>query len=179
MPHPDHDPREHMHHTPPDAAGMGRRRRRVFDSSELRLLLLSLISDTPRHGYDIIKAIEELTGGAYAPSPGMVYPTLTLLVEMGHAEETGTGGAKKIFEATGEGRQALTAQADLLNSLKARLSHLAEHKNRADAPPVRRAIHNLKSAIHNRLGQDGIDDQTILAIAEILDEAAQRIERVG
>ena len=54
-------------------------RRRMFDSGELRLVLLKLIADQPRHGYDLIRAIEELTNGAYAPSPGVVYPTLTML----------------------------------------------------------------------------------------------------
>ena len=66
---------------------MGGRRARMFDGSELRLMLLKLIADTPRHGYDLIRAIEALTAGAYAPSPGVVYPTLTLLDEMGLIEE--------------------------------------------------------------------------------------------
>jgi hypothetical protein len=60
----------------------GRRTRRMFESGELRLVLLKLIADEPRHGYDLIRAIEELTGGEYAPSPGVVYPTLTLLQDM-------------------------------------------------------------------------------------------------
>ena len=67
--------------------GRGRRARRMFESGELRLVLLKLIADEPRHGYDLIRAIEELTGGEYAPSPGVVYPTLTLLQDMGLIEE--------------------------------------------------------------------------------------------
>ncbi len=62
-------------------------RRRMFDAGELRLVLLKLIADQPRHGYDLIRAIEELTHGAYAPSPGVVYPTLTMLQDMGLIEE--------------------------------------------------------------------------------------------
>src|SRR5215470_2046163 len=65
----------------------GGRRRRVFDSGELRLVLLKLIADEARHGYELIRAIEELSGGLYVPSPGMVYPTLTMLHEMGQIEE--------------------------------------------------------------------------------------------
>jgi hypothetical protein len=69
--------------------GGGRRgRRRVFDAGELRLVLLKLIADQPRHGYDLIRAIEEMTHGTYAPSPGVVYPTLTMLQVMGFIEET-------------------------------------------------------------------------------------------
>ena len=67
--------------------------RRMFESGELRLVLLKLIAEQPRHGYDLIRAIEEMTGGEYAPSPGVVYPTLTLLQDMGLIEE-----------AAGEGR---------------------------------------------------------------------------
>ena len=68
-------------------ARSGRRARRMFESGELRLVLLKLIADEPRHGYDLIRAIEDLTGGEYAPSPGIVYPTLTLLQDMGLIEE--------------------------------------------------------------------------------------------
>jgi len=72
----------------------GRRTRRMFESGELRLVLLKLIADEPRHGYDLIRAIEELTGGEYAPSPGVVYPTLTLLQDMGLIEEAPGEGAR-------------------------------------------------------------------------------------
>ena len=89
--------------------GEGGGRRRVFDSGELRLVLLKLISDQPRHGYDLIRAIEELTGGAYAPSPGVVYPTLTLLQDMGHIDEQKSEGARKAFAATAEGVAHLAA----------------------------------------------------------------------
>ena len=85
--------------------GHGRRgRRRMFESGELRLVLLKLIADEPRHGYDLIKAIEELTGGRYAPSPGVVYPTLTMLEEMGFIEQSGGEGARKPYQITDAGR---------------------------------------------------------------------------
>src|SRR4051812_28811707 len=83
--------------------GRGGRARRMFDSGELRLVLLKLIADQPRHGYDLIRAIEEMTGGAYAPSPGVVSPTLTMLQDMGHIEEQATEGARKAFAVTAEG----------------------------------------------------------------------------
>ena len=85
----------------------GRRSKRMFESGELRLVLLKLIADEPRHGYDLIRAIEDLTGGEYAPSPGVVYPTLTLLQDMGLIEEASGEGARKstnyqpIFEIVG------------------------------------------------------------------------------
>src|SRR5215210_3741968 len=82
----------------------GRRGKRMFESGELRLVLLKLIADEPRHGYDLIRAIEDLTGGEYAPSPGVIYPTLTLLQDMGLIEEAPVEGARKPFQATDEGR---------------------------------------------------------------------------
>ena len=84
-------------------SGGRRGRRRMFESGELRLVLLKLIADEPRHGYQLIKAIEELTEGDYAPSPGVVYPTLTLLEDMGLIAEKKSKDAKKVFEATDEG----------------------------------------------------------------------------
>ena len=87
-------------------------RRRMFDSGELRLVLLKLISDQPRHGYDLIRQIEELTGGAYAPSPGVIYPTLTLLDEMGLIGAADSDGARKLFAITDLGRAELEANAD-------------------------------------------------------------------
>ncbi len=74
--------------------GRGGRRRRIFDAGELRLVLLKLISDHPRHGYELIRAIEELSGGFYVPSPGVVYPTLTMLHEMGQIEEAAARAAR-------------------------------------------------------------------------------------
>src|ERR1700741_3032027 len=80
--------------------GGTRGRRRMFDGGELRLVLLKLISEQPRHGYDLIREIEERTGGAYAPSPGVVYPTLTLLEDMGLIDEEKSEGARKLFSIT-------------------------------------------------------------------------------
>src|SRR6476660_1939156 len=90
----------------------GRRSRRMFESGALRLVLLKLIADEPRHGYDLIRAIEELTGGEYAPSPGVVYPTLTLLQDMGLIEEAPIKGPRMPSQATHEGRKQLEEQAD-------------------------------------------------------------------
>src|SRR3954470_23899883 len=86
-------------------------RRRMFDGSELRLVLLKLIADKPRHGYDLIRAVEERTNGAYAPSPGIVYPTLTLLAEMGLTGEQSADSARKVFEITPEGAAHLAEHA--------------------------------------------------------------------
>ncbi len=151
-------------------------RRRVFDSGELRLVLLKLIAEQPRHGYELIKAIEERSGGVYAPSPGVVYPTLTLLADMGLIDEQ-PDGQRKRFAITAEGKAELAREAEAADSALARLDELARLSARTDAAPIRRAMRSLHSAVHSRLGEEA-DRDTQLAVAAILDEAASKIERL-
>jgi DNA-binding PadR family transcriptional regulator len=84
-----------------------RDRKRMFEGGELRLVLLKLIADEPRHGYELIKAVEELTEGEYSPSPGVVYPTLTMLEDIGFITERKSKDSKRVYEATDEGRTHL------------------------------------------------------------------------
>jgi len=171
----------------PDGRGMGGggfggrgggRRRRLFDQTELQTLLLSLIAAEPRHGYDLIKEIETLSGGEYAPSPGIVYPALTFMEEQGVIAPSAAEGSRKSYEATDEGHRQLAAQAETVAALRERLSALAEVRERTDPAPIRRAMHSMKTALFDRLSQHGADRATVLAIAEIIDEAARRIERI-
>ena len=163
--------------------GRGRHRRhgrrsRMFEGGELRLVLLKLIADEPRHGYDLIRAIEDLTGGEYAPSPGIIYPTLTLLQDMGLIEEAAGEGARKPFQATDEGRAYLEERKDEVEALLERLSEIAPHASDGAGPAIGRAVKNLMTALSHRVGRDGLDEELLHEIAAILDEAAQRIERV-
>ena len=158
--------------------GRGRRRGRMFESGELRLVLLKLIADDPRHGYDLIRAIEELTGGEYAPSPGVIYPTLTLLQDMGMIEEAEAEGPRKAFQATDEGRALLEDKADEVEGLFKRLGDLAPDHGESAGPAIGRAVKNLMTALRHRVGRDGLDDELLHEITTILDEAAQRIERL-
>jgi DNA-binding PadR family transcriptional regulator len=158
--------------------GRGGRRRRVFDSNELRLVLLKLIADQPRHGYELIRAIEDLTGGFYVPSPGVVYPTLTLLQDMGQIEEAASGGARKAFAVTADGTQLLTEKKDEVAALFARLAELATARERSDGGPIRRAMQNLKMVLITRLESGEAKTETLHQVASILDDAAQKIERL-
>jgi DNA-binding PadR family transcriptional regulator len=155
----------------------GRRTRRMFESGELRLVLLRLIADEPRHGYDLIRAIEDLTGGEYAPSPGVVYPTLTLLQDMGLIEEAAGEGPRKPFQATKEGKKHLEERSEEIDALLERLADLKPKAEHAAGPAIGRAVRNLMTALSHRVGRDGIDEELLLEIAAILDEAAQKIER--
>ena len=156
----------------------GGRRRRVFDSGELQLVLLKLIADQPRHGYELIRAIEELTGGAYVPSPGVIYPTLTLLQDMGRIEEAEAEGPRKPFAITADGTAELLAKKPEVDALFARLAELASMRERTDGGPVRRAMGNLRTVLLDRLGKDGVQSETMHEVAAILDEAARKIERL-
>ena len=157
--------------------GGGRGRRRMFESGELRLVLLKLIADEPRHGYDLIRAIEELTGGEYAPSPGVVYPTLTLLQDMGLIEEAAGEGARKPFQVTDEGREHLEQNAEEVEELFERLEEAGSHRRRGHRPEIGRAIGNLMNALKNRIAHEGWNETLLNEVVDILDEAAQRIER--
>jgi len=158
--------------------GRGRRARRMFEGGELRLVLLKLIADEPRHGYDLIRAIEDLTGGEYAPSPGIVYPTLTLLQDMGLVEEAAGEGPRKPFQITEEGKAHLAEREEEVEGLFERLRDLAPREEHTAGPAIGRAVKNLMTALRHRVGRDGLDDELLHEIAAILDEAAQRIERV-
>jgi DNA-binding PadR family transcriptional regulator len=150
----------------------------MFESGELRLVLLKLIADEPRHGYDLIRAIEDLTGGEYAPSPGVVYPTLTLLQDMGLIEEAGGEGPRKPFQITDEGRAHLAEREEEVEALFERLRDIAPREEQSAGPAIGRAVKNLMTALRHRVGRDGLGDELLHEIAAILDEAAQRIERV-
>jgi len=170
---------EHMaeHHARAHG-GRGGGRRRMFDGTELRLILLKLIEEQPRHGYDLIREIEERTGGAYAPSPGVVYPTLTMLEDMELIEERKSEGAKKQFAITVAGAAHLTERTDEVEALFARLAAMASMRERTDGAPIRRAMGNLRAVLQNRLTAEGVDSGTLHDVAAILDEAAQKIERL-
>jgi DNA-binding PadR family transcriptional regulator len=163
-----------------DFEGSGRARggrQRMFDGGDLRLVLLKLIAEKPRHGYDLIRAIEERTGGAYAPSPGVVYPSLTMLSEMGFINEQLAEGARKLFAITPEGIAHLDERAAEVAAMLARLDGLGAMRGRTDAVPVRRAMQNLRSVLQDRFAA-GLDKDRLLQAVALIDEAAQKIERL-
>ena len=156
----------------------GRRdRKRMFEGGELRLVLLKLIADEPRHGYELIKAVEDLTGGDYAPSPGIVYPTLTMLEDIGYIAERKSKDAKKIYEATEEGRTHLEENAEEVEELIERLEGHGQRRSRSQRPEIGRAIGNLMAALRHRIASEGWNEDLLEEVIDVLDDAAQRIER--
>lgn len=150
----------------------------MFDGDELRLILLKLIADAPRHGYDLIRDIEERTGGAYAPSAGVIYPTLTLLDDMGLIEEAKAEGSRKQFAVTEAGRAHLAEREDEVSGLFERLDAMGAEHARVDRAPIRRATTNLYSVLQHRLSRDDVTMDVLHDVAAVIDEAARKIERM-
>lgn len=162
------------------AGGRGPRRRgRMFGQGELRLALLKLIADQPRHGYELIKAIEELTGGEYAPSPGAVYPTLQLMADEGViAEKADDASPRKPFEATAEGREEIADRANEVEALFERLTEHGERRQGGRSPHLFRAMGNLAQVLNHRARNGGLDEAAMDQIVDMIDDMAKRIERL-
>src|SRR5580704_14864624 len=139
------------------------RARRMLAQGDLRLVALALIAEAPRHGYEIIKLLEEKTADWYSPSPGIVYPTLTYLEEAGYVTVSAEG-SKKLYTITDEGRAYLEANRELVNVVLERLAAFGERVNRwrrasrgdregrGTLPPlVEATIAHLREAVGKRL----------------------------
>jgi len=155
----------------------GARSGRFFDHGDLRYLILKLIADKPRHGYELIKAIEDQFGGAYSPSPGVIYPTLTMLEDLGYTVATAEGN-KKLYAITPEGRAFLEENRAQVDGVFARMKEAGQTFGGGRAPEIRRALHNLRLALAARLGRGALTQEQVLAVAAALDKAAAEIERV-
>jgi DNA-binding PadR family transcriptional regulator len=154
----------------------GRRGERVFDHGELRLVVLALIAERPRHGYEIIKEIEDRLAGTYTPSPGVIYPTLTMLEELGHATVTENNG-KKLYTITEAGTAYLAANKGAVDNALQRMQSVNSAHGGGRAPEIMRARENLKLALRLREARGPLTEQQIRDIAAALDAAAIAIER--
>lgn len=154
---------------------------RIFSHGGLRFVLLQLISDKPSHGYELIKLIEDRLGGSYSPSPGTVYPTLTLLEEQGYLQgESAETGGRKRYAITEAGQAFLEENRALTDAMLARLNGGVDGAGvRGGRPPqVMRAIENLKLAMRLRLSREALTPDQANAFAAVLDHAAQELEKI-
>ena len=151
-------------------------RRRMFDQGDVRLIILKLISEKPSHGYELIKAIEDRLGGAYAPSPGIVYPALTLLEEQGFIRVESTDGPRKLYAITPEGESVLERNRGLVEAIFARIAEIGARHGGGPSPQILRAMENLKLALRLRLSQGPLSAEQVARIANVLDDAAKDVE---
>ena len=145
---------------------------RFFDHGELRHVVLALLSEQPRHGYDIIREIEQRTGGAYSPSPGVIYPTLQLLQDVGHTVPATGEVARNSYQITPEGRAFLDQNSALVGDILTRMKQAGRSQVGA-YPVIVAAVDNLKSAL--RSGTEPWSDAEARDVATAIDTAAGRI----
>jgi DNA-binding PadR family transcriptional regulator len=162
----------------PEGRPEGGRRKRIFGSAELSLVLLHLIEPQPRHGYDLIRELDSRTGGAYAPSPGIVYPTIASMEEAGLLEAQASEGAKRLFGITDAGRAHLAEHQDAVTAALAKLEAVRTKESQLDAGPVARAMQNLAVVLEQRLATTQ-EKQALFDIADLIDETARKIERMA
>jgi DNA-binding PadR family transcriptional regulator len=158
--------------------GFGGGRERHFDNGELRFVILQLIADKPSYGYEIIKAIEERLAGGYTPSPGVVYPTLTMLEEEGYATVASTEGNKKLYAVTEAGKAYLEENKAAIKAIFGRMEQAGKMFGRGRSPQIMRAIMNLRYALKMRTERGNLSAEQIRKVAEAIDAAARAIDEV-
>ncbi|WP_414072004.1 PadR family transcriptional regulator [Rahnella rivi] len=153
------------------------RRERMFETGDIRLLMLHFLKQRPAHGYELIKAIEELAKGEYTPSASIIYPNLTFLEEQALICSSQEEGGKKQYTITAEGAESLAQQGELLNAVTGKLHSLAILSNNRSIPEMQRAINNLRMALNLRLAKGPVEQDTLFKIVDALDRATKEIER--
>ena len=153
----------------------GSRRGTPFHKGDLKYVILDLLKDKPRHGYDIIRELEEQSYGFYKPSPGVVYPTLQMLEEMGYARSNEQEG-KRVYSITEEGRRYLENQSDIADGVRRQMRHKWNFKSIGKMVMVMKKYH----ALEHLLGQGfrRLDADKAEQIHQILSRAYQEIESV-
>lgn len=151
---------------------------RMFEQGDLRYVILRLLEEKPRHGYEIIKALEERFGGAYAPSPGVVYPTLQLLEDLGYAAVMPGPEGKKTYEITDAGRAHLAENRDTVDSIFERISTLVGHFLDEPMTEVHTAFRTVGKAAYSRATDDVRKPDVLRQIVEILGRAAKEIDAI-
>ena len=162
-----------------DVRGGGRRGGgRMFGHGDLKLLLLALIEQQPRHGYELIRIIEDMFHGHYSPSPGAIYPTLTMLEELGYARIENEEGNRKLYAITAAGIAFLDENRDEVEAVTSRTERHARAAARMSMPPpVHKAMHAIKHAmLMHGMAWSKAEAQRV---ADILERAASEIAAGG
>jgi DNA-binding PadR family transcriptional regulator len=153
-----------------------KRRTNVFESGEMKFVILRLLKERPRHGYDIIKALEEKMWGCYTPSAGSVYPTLQLLEDQGYVRVVEADG-KKVYHITPDGERFLAEHQDVLDDIFERLRETVRDFAGGAMGELNGAFAKLATSIYKRVWRKGPEHPAIKRVTEILRKAADDIER--
>jgi DNA-binding PadR family transcriptional regulator len=151
---------------------------RMFEQGDLKYVILKLLEEKPRHGYEIIKELEERFRGAYAPSPGTVYPTLTMLEDLGYAKATQEEGGKRIYEITAEGRAYLAENKSTVEDIFERISEFGASFFGPAMTEVNRSFKDLARVTYTLAWRQTADAEKLHKIREALDRARREIEEI-
>lgn len=163
----------------PGVFGFGRPfggKRRVVRKGDLKYVILGLLADQPMHGYEVIRRLEQESGGLYSPSPGSVYPTLQMLEDQGYVSREETDG-KKVYRITDEGRAFLEKHTARADDIFGRFVNMGERFTGAEMRDLTRSfIHLAQVSFDRAVGETG-NEEAMARLKEILDRAARDIER--
>jgi DNA-binding PadR family transcriptional regulator len=151
---------------------------RFFEQGDLKYVVLRLLEEKPRHGYDIIKELEQRFGGSYAPSPGTVYPTLTMLEDLGYARVVPEDGGKKIYEITDEGRKHLAEHSSTVDDIFQRIARFVEGFTDAPMTELNQSFQRLAKATYRTATNHIRDRETLEKIRDIIRRAAEEVEAI-
>lgn len=151
---------------------------RLFEQGDLKYVILRLLEEKPRHGYEIIKELESRFGGSYAPSPGTVYPTLTMLEDLGYARVVPEEGGKKIYEITDEGRRHLAEHSTTVNDIFDRIARFVEGFTDAPMMDLNQAFQRLARATYKTATSHIREKEVLEKLREIIQRATDEIETV-
>jgi DNA-binding PadR family transcriptional regulator len=152
---------------------------RMFEQGDLKYVILKLLDEKPRHGYEIIKELEERSGGSYSPSPGVVYPTLTLLEELGYAQATPEEGGKRIFQITEEGKKYLAEHHSTVEDIFDRIAEIGGSFLSGAIVDVSHAFKEVARATYSAAPKHSRDPEMIKKIKEVLERAAREIDELA
>ena len=152
---------------------------RMFEQGDLKLVILRLLDEKPRHGYEIIKELEERSGGRYTPSAGAVYPTLTLLEDLGYAVATPEDGGKKVYAITDTGRAHLAENRSAVDDLFQRVSEIGDAVFGDGVRPARDAMIALTKEFGAAMMNGRRSADEIARITEVLQRAANELRGVS
>lgn len=150
---------------------------RFLEHGDLRFVVLALLAEQPRHGYELIKALEDRTGGAYRPSPGVIYPLLAMLEDEGFIRPVEAEGGRKLFEVTEAGNEALEQNRAGVDAVFGRMEE-ASRGSRMGGARVGRAMANLGMALGQRMRRRDITDEQLDRIIAMIDDTASAIEKI-
>jgi DNA-binding PadR family transcriptional regulator len=152
--------------------GGGRRGPKLFDAGALRYIVLQMIAEKPRHGYEIIKEIEEQIGGGYSPSPGVIYPLLAMLQDQGFVTVTQDGN-KNLHTITPEGKAFLDENRAFVDAIRERMAA----KGKGGTRDIRHSIRELLLMMHN-LRRKGLTAEQLAKVSDILKRAIEEVEAI-